>query len=125
MTEPPPVRLLAVADVRVCAVESVVSLLDDFYLGVLGLEREIGEPGQIVYKAENFRLRFDVLESPRIPEDLRPILIDVPSLSFVRQQLTDREIEFQCQTGLPPAQETLLLQDPAGNWVQIGQFSRI
>ena len=125
MTEPPPVRLLAVADIRVCAVDSVEALLDEFYLGLLCLEREIGEPAQIVYKAENFRLCFEVVESWRPPEDFRPIDIDVPLLSLVRQQLIDRKIEFQWQKGLPPGRETLLLQDPAGNWVQIGQFKRI
>jgi len=125
MPEPPPVRLVAIEDVHLPAAAGLEVDLDQFYVKLLKFEREEAERGTIVYKAENFRLYFDVLEPPITRGDFRPIGIDVPSLLDLERQLIEREIEYQWQKGLIVATHTLLLQDPAGNWVQIGEFRKV
>lgn len=117
MPEPPPVRLAAVDDVELPALAGLEAELDRFYVDLLRFERE-EDPG-IVYRAENFRVRFFVHELPIVREDMRPIGIEVPGFADVIPRLTDVEIEFARQKGLVSGQESLLLQDPAGNWIEI------
>ena len=116
--EPPPVRLAAVDDARLPAPAGIEVQLDAFYLGLLRFERE-PESHFPVYRAENFRLHFDVQEPPLQRQDMRPLGILVPSLAELEPKLIDAEIEYSRQGGLLPAQEALMLLDPAGNWVEI------
>jgi hypothetical protein len=144
MPEPPPVRLVAVDDVRLQAPTGVERQLDSFYVMLLGFEREDVEikpprpriassprrakepiessagvaPGPI-YRAENFRLRFQAVEPPVPHPSLRPQGIEVPSLNEAQARLTDAQIEYARERGLVPGQERLLLQDPAGNWIEL------
>ncbi|WP_428938541.1 VOC family protein [Fontivita pretiosa] len=125
MPEPPPVWLVAVEDVHAPAAAGLETQLDEFYIGLLRFERQQVITDQIVYKAENVRLCIDVVEPPVHRLDLRPIGIEVPSLAALEQQLAERQIEYEWQKGLTPGSHTLLLRDPAGNWVQIGERQRI
>jgi hypothetical protein len=61
----------------------------------------------------------DVVEPPLQRDDFRPIPVEVQSLSVAEHDLIEREIEFEWQRGLSVARDTLLLRDPAGNWVAI------
>jgi hypothetical protein len=124
MPEPPPVRLVAVEDVHVPAASGVERELDAFYVDLLRFEREGNDEGAIVYKAENQRLCFDVLEPPIERDTMRPTGIEILNLVELQRILAEREAEFIFQKGLVPGQENILLQDPAGNWVQISQFRR-
>jgi hypothetical protein len=125
LPEPPPVRLVAIDDVHVPAAAGIETRLDAFYVGLLKFLREGADVGQITYKSENWRLYFDVLEPPISREDFRPVAIEIPNLGSLERELIDREIEFEWQKSLLPGQEQILLQDPAGNWVQVGQFQRV
>jgi hypothetical protein len=122
--EPPPVQLVAVADVALGSVAGIEKDLDGFYIGLLRFERDPDVEG-IVYRAENFRLRFDVHECPQPRDDMRPIGIAIPSFGEMMEKLSDREIEFVRQRGISPAQDTLLLRDPAGNWVELSEMTRV
>jgi hypothetical protein len=124
MPEPPPVRLVAVEDVHVPAVADLDGELDAFYVTLLRFEREPGGGGTIVYKAENQRLCFDLMEPPIARDTIRPIGIEILDLIELQRIFSERETEFIHQRGLMPGQESLLLRDPAGNWVQISQFAR-
>lgn len=178
--EPLPVRLVAVADVRLPATAGLERQLDAFYVDLLGFAREGGPPrprrpaepplgmspeprrltpmppvalglknqdpsrGEAarptlgppaapptatatdeaggagpVYEAENFRLRFDVVEGLIVRETLRPLGIEVPSLADAEAKLVEAEVEHTRQRGLAPGQETIVLLDPAGNWVEL------
>lgn len=125
MPEPLPVRLVAVADVSGDAVAGLEGAMDGFYAAMLGFARastpasEVGGSSVLVYHADNADLRFAVREPPLARDDLRPIAIEVPSLVEVRQKLIDREIEHTVQKSVTPGQESLLLQDPSGNWVEL------
>jgi len=120
MPEPPPVRLTAVEDVRAIAPPGLEVLLDQFYIGLLLFERdEKANPGDVVYKAENVRLVFTIVEPPIERADMRPIGVEVPSLALIEHRVVEREIDYQRLRGLLAAQEALLLQDPAGNWVSV------
>jgi hypothetical protein len=144
MPEPPPVRLVAVDDVRLQAPSGMERQLDSFYVILLGFEREDVElkrpgpriawaPGRArapiifsagvaagpIYRAENFRLRFQTIEPPVPHPSLRPQGIEVPSLNVAESRLTEAQIEYTRERGLVPGQERLLLQDPAGNWVEL------
>ena len=116
----PPVRLVTVEDARLPAPAGAEPRLDSFYVGLLRFERDAASDFP-VYRAENFRLQFEVLEPPLKREDMRPLGIVVPSLAEVEGKLVDAEIEYVRQRGLQPAQESLVLLDPAGNWLEISE----
>jgi hypothetical protein len=120
----PPVRLVAVED---CVLEAVAGLeveLDQFYAALLGFERE-ADPYEIVYRAENVRLRINVMECPPLREDFRALGVAVPSLGELARKLDENKIEFVRQRGLAPGQDTVLVSDPAGNPVEISEFHLI
>src|SRR5947209_20534128 len=80
MDELPPVRLVAVEDVRLPTPPGLEEQLDLFYVGLWQFERDLTEGGgAIVYRAENVRLRFDVVaeQKPIERETLRPQGIEV------------------------------------------------
>ena len=118
-------RLVAIEDVHLPAAAGLEVDLDQFYVKLLKFEREEAERGTIVYKAENFRLCFDVIEPPFVREDFRPVGIEVPSLLNLERELVEREIEYEWQKGLLAGQHTMLLQDPAGNWVLMGEIRKV
>jgi hypothetical protein len=72
-----------------------------------------------VYEADNFRLRFEIVEGLVVRESLRPLGIEVPSLAEAEAKLLGAEIEHTRQRGLAPGQESIVLLDPAGNWVEL------
>jgi hypothetical protein len=126
LEEPPPVRLMSIEDCLLWAPAGLERQLDEFYVGLLKFERE-ENPGdddlhQLVYRAENFRVRIQILEVPASREDFRPLTLVVDSLNDLARRLTEAEIEFQRQRGLIPGQDSLLLSDPAGNPVSIGEY---
>ena len=118
MPEPLPVRLVTVDDAHLLAGARSEPDLDAFYVGILGFEREPGE-ATLAYRAENFRLIFKMMEPPVIHDGMRPLGIDVLSLFEAEQKLIDAEIDYVRQKALMPGLESLLLQDPAGNWIEL------
>jgi hypothetical protein len=118
MDEPLPVRLVAVEDVHLPALAGIEVELDQFYVGLWEFERD--DESGIVYRADNGRVWFDLVErQPIVRESMRAQGIEVMSLAEAEKKLIDLEYEYIRQRGLTPGQESLLLQDPAGNWVEI------
>jgi hypothetical protein len=78
-----------------------------------------------VYRADGHRLCVEVQEPPLRRDDLRPVGIEVPSLATVEAELNRREIEHVRQRGLLPGQESILLQDAAGNWLEVAERRRL
>jgi catechol-2,3-dioxygenase len=120
--QPLPVRLVAVEDCVLPAVAGLERDLDSFYVSLLGFARD-AEAGdeEIVYRADNFRLRFFVLECKPPRDGYRPLGILVPSLPALVQRLDDARIAFVRQRGLELGSESLLLSDPTGNLVEISE----
>ncbi len=124
MDEPLPVKLLAVDDVRLPAPAGVEMELNAFYVGVLEFER-MPPATELVYRAENFRLCFEVQERPVGRENLRPLGIEIRSLAEAELQLVEREHEYLRQRGVLPGTETIVLRDPAGNWIELVELRSI
>lgn len=122
MPEPPPVRLVAVEDVRIDAPRGLHEPLDDFYASLLKFNREYADPEVIVYGAENFRLLVKLIDPPVLRDDLRPILIEVPDLLAVEHELVERKTDYQRLRRLTLAHASLLLLDPARNWVELYEY---
>ncbi len=120
--EPLPVRLVAIEDVRLPAPMGIEKELDAFYVTLLRFEREAIDAGSITYRAENVRLLFQLIQPPIVRDSMRAIGIEVPSLGEAERKIVEREMEYVRQLGLTPGSETLFLQDPAGNWVTIGEY---
>ena len=123
--EPPPVRLVAVADVHLPAADHLGRELDDFYAGLLRFDRRYGDEDVIVYHAEKFRLFFDLEAPPIDRENVRPIGIEVRSLPLLLMQLAERRIEYQRIKNILTNQISLLLQDPAKNWVELSERNEV
>jgi hypothetical protein len=184
MPEPLPVRLVAVADVRLPAPAGVERALDAFYVGLLGCVREGAEPkprrliepllgvrteapvtapplalglknredepaakaelpamtaaeskgpslenartapGRAalpgpVYLTDNFALRFDILQALVERDTFRPLTIEVPSLAEAEAKLIEAEMEYTRQRGVNLGDESLVLLDPVGNWIEL------
>jgi hypothetical protein len=117
--EPLPVRLIAVNDMRVEAPAGRERELDAFYAGLVGMQRIEGEG--IVYRTENFDLYVDVLEPPMAREDYRPVRAEVKSLAEMEAKLREAEVAYVRRKGLVPGDEALVMQDPAGNWVELSE----
>src|SRR5262245_41383109 len=105
--EPIPVRLLTVDDAQLFASAGLEVQLDEFYVGLLRFERCLLNEHEIIYRADNFRLKFEIIE--RFPErdTLRPLLVEVPRLSDVEHQLIEREMEYSRLRGITPGEQRL------------------
>ena len=118
MPQPLPVRLVAVADVRLMTPAGAETALDAFYVGLLGFRRDAGD-SRPAYEAENASIRFDVLEPPIARRDMRTLGIEIQSLADAEQKLVEAELVYERRRGITPGQESLLMTDPAGNWVEL------
>jgi hypothetical protein len=124
MPEPLPVRLVTVEDARLTAAAGLEPQLDAFYVGLLGFEREPEEQG-LAYRAENFRLVFEVVEPPLQQAAMRPLGIEIPSLLAAEHKLVEMKIEYLRQKSITPGQDSLLVCDPAGNWIELAGMSQL
>lgn len=116
--EPPPVKLVSIADVVLVTPTGIEKELDSFYVELLQFDCD--ETGTArAYVAENFTLRFQLVEGLIERGRVRPQGIEVPSLADVERKLLDREMEYTRLKGLLPGQECILLRDPAGNWIEV------
>src|SRR2546423_10166882 len=118
MPEPLPIKLVAVEDITLPAPAGIEVQLDQFYVKLLGFER-MEPPTELIYRAENFSLRFAVQDRPLEHESMRSQGIEVQSLVGSEKKLIEAEIEYTRHRGISPAMESLLLLDPAGNWIEI------
>ena len=82
---------------------------------------EAGE-GELVFRADNFLLRFRLLDPPIVHDTLRPQGIEVLDLAELEKRFREAELEYTRERGITPGRETLLLVDPGGNWVEIGEI---
>lgn len=119
MDQPLPVRLVAVADMTLPAQAGLEEKLDRLYVRLLEFEKGPSDGQCIVYHAENFDLRFALREGLIERDDYRPAMLEVQSLADAEHKLVDAEIEYVRQKTVAVGEESLLLQDPAGNWIEI------
>ncbi len=114
--EPLPVKLVAVDDVRLPTNAGLDKQLDHFYVELLKFEKDT-EATQLAYRADNFRLKFDMVEGLIERETMRAQEIEIPSLQQMEHTIVDEEIEYERHKGVDAGRDGLLLRDPAGNWI--------
>jgi hypothetical protein len=124
MPEPPPVRLLTVQDAMLIAAAGLERDIDAFYVDLLKFER-LEDDGPPTYRAANFLLRFEIVEPPLYRDDLRALGIEVDGLREIERVLIEREIPHVVQKGITPGIRTLLLRDPAGNWIELSDARQV
>ena len=124
MDEPLPIRLVAVDDVHMPAPAGVEVQLDAFYVDLLGFERMPPET-ELNYRAENVALRFELHERPVEHDNLRPQGIEVLSLAQAELKLIEGEFEYVRQRGVVLGTETIVMCDPAGNWIELIELRSI
>jgi hypothetical protein len=117
---PPPVSIEAVDDCSLLAQAGLERELDDFYVDLLKFDRD-GTQGGIVFRADNFRVRFSIVEVPPPRTDYRPLMLTIPSLNELIERLREAEIEFQSVRLIALGMQRLLLADPAGNPLEISE----
>jgi hypothetical protein len=117
------VQLVAITDITLLAAAGLEKNLDQFYVGLLGFERQDTLPDAndptLVYRAANVRLNLHVVEKQPPRQDYRPAGVIVPSLEDLMRRFTDAQIAFLRQRSLMPGTESLLVNDPAGNLLEI------
>lgn len=119
MEQPLPVRLIAVADMRLLTPSDLEPMLDRLYVDLLGFVRNPAS-GVLAYDADNFCLIFDPVENlPVQRTGLRAVGIEVESLGQTERRLVEAEIEYERRRGMTPGAEALCLYDPAGNALEI------
>jgi hypothetical protein len=124
LEEPLPVTLEAVADMHVPTPRVPREEFDRLYLTILEFA-PLPDPHYLVYRAENFNLRFDLPRRELLHSDYRYVKIVVQSLAATEAKLVEAEIEYQRQKGITPGQESLLLTDADGNWLEIREHREI
>ena len=118
LAQPIPVRLLAIQDVRLLALVGLEKQLDDLYVGILEFERDKHDAHAFV--ADNCRLIFQIIpERPVIRQSVKPLGIEVLNLGGVEKQLVEAKLDYVRQRGITPGSESLVMQDPGGNWIEI------
>jgi hypothetical protein len=127
MAEPLPVKLVSIEDVRLPALAGVEVELDRFYVGLLEFARDdsMAGAGELVYRADNFAIRFVIQELLPRRGEYRPTQIEVQSLLVAEHKLIEGKIEYTRQKTLTPGEESLVLLDPAGNWVELVELRAI
>jgi len=53
------------------------------------------------------------------------VRVQVACLADAEKMLVDNEIEYARQRGLLPGSESLMLVDPAGNWIELVEAAPI
>jgi hypothetical protein len=114
---PPPVWLVAVEDVRLPTIAGLESKLAAFYHSLLKLEPE----DERTFRAENCRIRFQMVDKPIERIDFRALTVEVPSLIDLEKTLVELELEYERIKGLQPGERSILIYDPAGNLVQVNE----
>ena len=124
LPEPPPVRLASVGDVTLPTVAGRETLLDAFYVGLLRFRRIEAEEFP-AYEAERHALRFRVVETPPDRDEVRPIGIESPFYREIVGELQRRRADFEVVRGLSAGGDAILMRDPAGNWVAVGEYAEV
>lgn len=75
-------------------------------------------PGPRWYRAENLTLHYQPVDR-LVPEQIKTVLIEVPSLEHLAKRLMALEIPYDRIRGLLPGLVHLQLFDPAGHLIQI------
>jgi hypothetical protein len=123
MPEPPPVRLIAIADVHLPAARGREKALDTFYVTLLGFHRDTTPEGFVLYRAEKHAIVFDLLDPP-IERDRLPMTgIEVESLYLLERALLDQEYPHERVRSVEVGIEQIVVCDPAGNWLAICERS--
>ncbi len=117
--EPLPIWLVAIDDVRLPAPIDIRGELDEFYVAVLGCAPDESADGDIVYRTDNLRLRFIPIQGLIERQTLRPTVLEVPSLALAERAIFEREIEYTRDRATTPGRDSLILLDPAGNWIEL------
>lgn len=126
MPEPLPVKLVTVDDARLLSGAGLETELDEFYVELLRFQRLPATGDHVIsYRAENFDLHFDVVEPPVRRDALRTLGVEIGSLAEMELQLIEREWPYTRQRGLTPGQESIVLADPAGNWIELTESRAI
>ncbi len=117
--EPPPVKLVVIADPTLLAPTGIEEPLDSFYLDLLKFWRD--PSGRLAYRAENFTVRFEIVEPPVCRDDYRMLGIVVRSLDDVEKRLREAGIAVSRERDLAPGIECLVVTDPAGNGLRLSE----
>jgi hypothetical protein len=122
--EPLPVKLVAVADIRIKGTTGMRLAFDAFYIGVLGFGT-VSQPEVWAYQAENFQLIVDGVEGLVERVDYRPVMVIAASLAAIVERLNEGEIAFEALRGIQAGQFSVRVLDPSGNGVEVSEEIRI
>ncbi len=116
-------RLLAIDHVRLLASPETVESLDLFYVEQIGFERlRSPEPELIIYRGyprSGPRLQIRLVDDPGQERGRRQAVIQVASLAGLIELLDEERRNYSLVQGFSYYERRLLLEDPAGNRVEL------
>lgn len=121
--QPPPVMLQAVADVALPLDGHGDKRLDDFYVELLRFEK-IDAPLR-TYRAEKHHLVFHPAGEQIFRHDAAPVGLVTPFFWELRDGLKLRKMEYRYLQGIVAGDDSLLFQDPCGNWLSVTRWSSV
>jgi hypothetical protein len=119
LDEPPPVKVLAVRDVELQAADDELPAVAAFYAGLLGLKPLDAR----TFGSATVDLRLVPPEGER--DSLKPLGLQAQHYKQIVERLQMDEVDFEIVRGLVAGGDTILLRDPAGNWVGIGEWREV
>jgi hypothetical protein len=118
--EPPP-RIQAISHVRIEARPGMEAVLHSFYAHLLGMMPVEGERGTVCFQTKRLQLRIlltpEALGSPM----RRRLVLEIPSLDRLREQLDELQIEYEWHEGMALTERRVFVLDPAENRVELKQ----
>ena len=121
LPEPPPVRVVALRDVILPTLAGLHDKLAAFYVGLLQFRQDSAD--LLAFEAENVCVRFNlVVDYPLERDHTRPLGIQVPHYRAILERLQTGRSDFEVVRGLVAGNDAILIRDPAGNWIAIGEL---
>jgi len=116
-----PPRIHAINNVRLEAKPGTEPQLHFFYVDVLGMEPAEGEPGMVLFQTQRMQVRILLTPEAQPSPMRRRLVLEVPSLERMQEQLEELEIEYEWYHGLAYTDQRIFLLDPADNRVELKQ----
>lgn len=117
----PETRIQAIAHVRMEARPGLEGELTHFYQEICRLDPAPAEQGLLAFRAERLQLQIRITPDAQPSRMRRKLILDVPSLQKLSEQLDEEGIRYEWHRGLRFTDRRVYAFDPADNRIEFKQ----